>query len=172
MVGLQTLNDEYTSSNPFYSYPKINCSHFNYCFTRFSTLKLRISFPDGYKFFKSVNNVILCSGNEHGYLPPFYFSKVVTNNRPTNNRFVNHHPPERVLRGVKVRGVTVGSRGWAGIHYICGFRGLCTTDHNNQPLSFFIVCKCISSLLYLLLSLLLQELKSAEGSRSVSELES
>jgi len=51
---------------------------------------------DGYKFFKSVNNVILCSGNEHGYLPPFYFSSVVTNNKTSNNR-VSNGPSEADL---------------------------------------------------------------------------
>ncbi|XP_071545703.1 tRNA 2'-phosphotransferase 1 isoform X2 [Panulirus ornatus] len=31
----------------------------------------------GFKFYKSVNNVILCPGNEDGYLPAEYFLKVV-----------------------------------------------------------------------------------------------
>ena len=31
---------------------------------------------DGYKFFRSANEVILCSGNEEGYLPTEYFLKV------------------------------------------------------------------------------------------------
>ncbi|KAK3745508.1 hypothetical protein QZH41_009912 [Actinostola sp. cb2023] len=32
---------------------------------------------DGYKFFRSANNVILCPGNEDGFLPPKYFERVV-----------------------------------------------------------------------------------------------
>lgn len=31
----------------------------------------------GFKFFRSSNNVILCSGDERGFLPPQYFAKVV-----------------------------------------------------------------------------------------------
>ncbi|KAF2356192.1 Phosphotransferase KptA/Tpt1 [Trinorchestia longiramus] len=32
---------------------------------------------DGYKFFKSANNVILCPGSESGFLPPKYFAQVI-----------------------------------------------------------------------------------------------
>lgn len=32
---------------------------------------------DGFKFYRSSNNVILCPGNEQGFLPPKYFEKVV-----------------------------------------------------------------------------------------------
>lgn len=32
---------------------------------------------DGFKFYKSANNVILCPGNEEGFLPPKYFAKAV-----------------------------------------------------------------------------------------------
>ncbi|XP_018017777.1 tRNA 2'-phosphotransferase 1-like isoform X2 [Hyalella azteca] len=32
---------------------------------------------DGYKFFKSANNVILCPGDDRGFLPPSYFARVV-----------------------------------------------------------------------------------------------
>jgi 2'-phosphotransferase len=31
---------------------------------------------DGYKFYRSANNVILCPGNAAGILPPRYFAKV------------------------------------------------------------------------------------------------
>ncbi|KAK8739936.1 hypothetical protein OTU49_003274 [Cherax quadricarinatus] len=41
---------------------------------------------DGFKFFKSANNVIMCSGNEAGYLPPEYFLKVV--DKRTNKELV------------------------------------------------------------------------------------
>lgn len=32
---------------------------------------------DGFRFYRSANNVILCPGNEQGFLPPQYFEKVV-----------------------------------------------------------------------------------------------
>ena len=32
---------------------------------------------DGFKFYRSSNNVILCPGNEQGFLPPEYFERVV-----------------------------------------------------------------------------------------------
>ncbi len=38
---------------------------------------MHLSFPpDGYKFYRSANNVILCPGNEEGFLPPKYFTEV------------------------------------------------------------------------------------------------
>ncbi|XP_064402906.1 tRNA 2'-phosphotransferase 1-like [Halichondria panicea] len=33
----------------------------------------------GFQFYRSSNDVILCPGNEHGILPPIYFSEVRTN---------------------------------------------------------------------------------------------
>jgi len=36
---------------------------------------------DGYQFLLSANNVILCTGNDKGFLPPKYFSRVL--NRQT-----------------------------------------------------------------------------------------
>lgn len=33
--------------------------------------------PDGFKFYRSANNVILCPGNEQGFLPSCYFQRVV-----------------------------------------------------------------------------------------------
>lgn len=36
---------------------------------------------DGFKFYISTNNVILCPGNERGYLPPAYFSNIVERKR-------------------------------------------------------------------------------------------
>ncbi|XP_040580804.1 tRNA 2'-phosphotransferase 1 isoform X2 [Lepeophtheirus salmonis] len=36
---------------------------------------------DGYEFYKSANQVLLCSGNENGYLPLKYFIKVVQKNK-------------------------------------------------------------------------------------------
>lgn len=32
---------------------------------------------DGFRFYRSANNVILCPGNEQGFLPPCYFQRVV-----------------------------------------------------------------------------------------------
>ena len=32
---------------------------------------------DGYKFYRSKNNVILCPGDENGYLSPTYFTSVI-----------------------------------------------------------------------------------------------
>ncbi|XP_068682077.1 tRNA 2'-phosphotransferase 1-like isoform X4 [Montipora foliosa] len=32
---------------------------------------------DGFKFYRSANNVILCPGNDQGFLPPRYFQSVV-----------------------------------------------------------------------------------------------
>ncbi|KXJ29944.1 tRNA 2'-phosphotransferase 1 [Exaiptasia diaphana] len=32
---------------------------------------------DGYKFYRSANNVILCPGNENGFLPTKYFERVI-----------------------------------------------------------------------------------------------
>ena len=34
------------------------------------------TFSDGYKFYRSSNNVILTPGNSEGLLPPKYFAKV------------------------------------------------------------------------------------------------
>lgn len=34
-------------------------------------------FSDGFKFYRSANNVILCPGNEDGFLPPCYFQRVM-----------------------------------------------------------------------------------------------
>ena len=34
-------------------------------------------YSDGFKFYWSANNVILCPGNEQGFLPPQYFEKVM-----------------------------------------------------------------------------------------------
>lgn len=48
----------------------------------FSALYLRknhafiVSWSDGFKFYRSANNVILCPGNEEGFLPPCYFQRV------------------------------------------------------------------------------------------------
>ena len=40
-------------------------------------LQLLCSFSDGFEFFESANKVILCPGDEKGFLPPKYFKKVV-----------------------------------------------------------------------------------------------
>lgn len=40
-------------------------------------IDLKKALADGFKFFRSSNNVILCSGDDVGYLPPQYFLKVV-----------------------------------------------------------------------------------------------
>ncbi|XP_045605907.1 tRNA 2'-phosphotransferase 1 isoform X1 [Procambarus clarkii] len=40
-------------------------------------LDLAKALKAGFKFYRSANNVIMCSGNEGGYLPPEYFLKVV-----------------------------------------------------------------------------------------------
>lgn len=40
-------------------------------------IDLRKALSDGFKFYRSANNVILCPGNEQGFLPPQYFEKVV-----------------------------------------------------------------------------------------------
>lgn len=59
--------------------------------TSLSLLFLRLSLPsltssllallfvsaDGLKFFKSANEVILCTGDENGYIAPKYFQRVV-----------------------------------------------------------------------------------------------
>lgn len=34
-------------------------------------------FSDGFKFYRSSNNVILCPGNVDGFLPPCYFQRVM-----------------------------------------------------------------------------------------------
>lgn len=40
-------------------------------------IDLRKALSDGFKFYQSANNVILCPGNEQGFLPPQYFEKVM-----------------------------------------------------------------------------------------------
>ncbi|CAH3043328.1 unnamed protein product, partial [Pocillopora meandrina] len=40
-------------------------------------IDLRKALSDGFKFYRSANNVILCPGNEQGFLPPQYFEKVM-----------------------------------------------------------------------------------------------
>ncbi|XP_078350271.1 tRNA 2'-phosphotransferase 1-like isoform X3 [Oculina patagonica] len=40
-------------------------------------INLRKALGDGFKFYRSSNNVILCPGNEQGFLPPEYFERVV-----------------------------------------------------------------------------------------------
>ncbi len=39
-------------------------------------IDLAAALADGYKFYRSANNVILCPGNEAGVLPARYFAKV------------------------------------------------------------------------------------------------
>jgi 2'-phosphotransferase len=46
-----------------------NCNVFIY-------IDLAKALEDGYKFFESKNGVILCPGDENGYLPASYFSKI------------------------------------------------------------------------------------------------
>lgn len=36
-----------------------------------------LNIEDGIRFFRSVNNVILCPGDQEGFLKPEYFEKVV-----------------------------------------------------------------------------------------------
>lgn len=40
-------------------------------------INLKKALSDGFRFYRSANNVILCPGNEQGFLPPQYFEKVV-----------------------------------------------------------------------------------------------
>jgi len=40
-------------------------------------INMQAAINDGYEFYRSSNDVILCSGNSEGYLPKQYFSKVV-----------------------------------------------------------------------------------------------
>ncbi|XP_020619032.1 tRNA 2'-phosphotransferase 1-like isoform X2 [Orbicella faveolata] len=40
-------------------------------------IDLKKALSDGFKFYRSSNNVILCPGNEQGFLPPKYFERVV-----------------------------------------------------------------------------------------------
>ncbi|PFX34899.1 tRNA 2'-phosphotransferase 1 [Stylophora pistillata] len=40
-------------------------------------INLKKALSDGFRFYLSANNVILCPGNEQGFLPPQYFEKVV-----------------------------------------------------------------------------------------------
>ena len=42
----------------------------------FIYIDVAAALADGYKFYRSANNVILCPGNAAGILPPKYFSKV------------------------------------------------------------------------------------------------
>ena len=44
--------------------------------TIFLSCDIKYVFADGFKFFLSANNVILCPGNEDGILPPKYFKAV------------------------------------------------------------------------------------------------
>ncbi|XP_067031889.1 tRNA 2'-phosphotransferase 1-like isoform X1 [Acropora muricata] len=39
-------------------------------------INLKKALNDGFKFYRSANNVILCPGNEEGFLPPCYFQRV------------------------------------------------------------------------------------------------
>ncbi|XP_068682076.1 tRNA 2'-phosphotransferase 1-like isoform X3 [Montipora foliosa] len=40
-------------------------------------VNLKKALSDGFKFYRSANNVILCPGNDQGFLPPRYFQSVV-----------------------------------------------------------------------------------------------
>ena len=40
-------------------------------------INMEKALQDGYLFFESPNNVILCPGDSRGFLPPEYFIKVV-----------------------------------------------------------------------------------------------
>lgn len=40
-------------------------------------INLQKALSDGFKFYRSANNVILCPGNEDGFLPPCYFQRVM-----------------------------------------------------------------------------------------------
>ncbi|CAC5418578.1 TRPT1 [Mytilus coruscus] len=43
-------------------------------------INLETALADGFKFFRSANNVILCAGNEDGVIPPKYFVEAVQRN--------------------------------------------------------------------------------------------
>ncbi|XP_071160697.1 uncharacterized protein [Mytilus edulis] len=43
-------------------------------------INLEAALADGFKFFRSANNVILCAGNEDGVIPPKYFVEAVQRN--------------------------------------------------------------------------------------------
>ncbi|VDH97441.1 2'-phosphotransferase [Mytilus galloprovincialis] len=43
-------------------------------------INLETALKDGFKFFRSANNVILCAGNEDGVIPPKYFVEAVQRN--------------------------------------------------------------------------------------------
>jgi 2'-phosphotransferase len=40
-------------------------------------IDLAAAMRDGFEFYVSANNVVLCPGDEHGFLPPKYFRSVV-----------------------------------------------------------------------------------------------
>ncbi|KAL5272816.1 hypothetical protein ACHWQZ_G000850 [Mnemiopsis leidyi] len=40
-------------------------------------IDMKAALRDGYEFYRSKNNVILCSGDDKGYLPPKYFTSVI-----------------------------------------------------------------------------------------------
>ncbi|XP_068728499.1 tRNA 2'-phosphotransferase 1-like isoform X4 [Montipora capricornis] len=46
---------------------------------------------DGFKFYRSANNVILCPGNDQGFLPPRYFQSVVQI-KPTKELLATEFP--------------------------------------------------------------------------------
>lgn len=65
-------------------------------------------FTAGFKFYRSANNVILCSGNEEGFLPSEYFLKAVdkktgmTTNKKCEDQIyttvtISHFIPSRKL---------------------------------------------------------------------------
>ena len=63
----------------------MECVRYPWCYEPFHTS------PDGFKFFLSENNVLLCAGDHTGLLPPRYFISVVdrkSGNNNNNNRVV------------------------------------------------------------------------------------
>ncbi|XP_063427928.1 uncharacterized protein LOC134711320 [Mytilus trossulus] len=51
-------------------------------------INLETALADGFKFYRSANNVILCAGNEEGVIPPKYFVKVLAMKRQPEEEII------------------------------------------------------------------------------------
>ncbi|VDI17873.1 Hypothetical predicted protein [Mytilus galloprovincialis] len=66
-------------------------------------INLETALADGFKFFRSANNVILCAGNEDGVIPPKYFVKVLAMKRQPEEEIIQPSPQKKRRLGKENR---------------------------------------------------------------------
>ena len=64
------LSEDFPGSKNVISGMRNNCQIAIY-------IDIKLAIKNGLRFFRSSNNVILCPGNENGYLEATFFSKVI-----------------------------------------------------------------------------------------------